>query len=152
MKGITQNVPYIFAITLKFDTADYDFDNVDEVKLWILKNQLGRRNLTDFQRAEIALQAEPLIAAKAKERQLSILKQFTDPANLPGRDQGDTRDELSELSGISARNISKVKNIISTGSDELIETVRSGDISINVAEDIATLPKEEQKEIVARGD
>ena len=110
------------------DTVEYEFEDDDEAKLWILKNQLGRRNLTDFQRAEIALQAEPLIAEKAKERQLSNLKQFTDPANLPGRDQGDTRDELSELSGISARNISKVKNIISTGSDELIETVGADEV------------------------
>lgn len=59
-------------------------------------------------------------------------------ASLPRSEESKTRDELSELSGISARNISKVKNIISTGSEELIETVRSGDISINVAEDIVT--------------
>lgn len=78
--------------------------------------------------SEMALQVEPLIAEKAKERQLSNLKQFADVANLPHRDEGKTRDELSELSGISARNISKVKNIISTGSDELIETVCAGNI------------------------
>lgn len=39
---------------INFDTVEYDFRDSDEVKLWILKNQLGRRNLTDFQRAEIA--------------------------------------------------------------------------------------------------
>lgn len=79
-----------------------------------------------------------MIAAKAKERQELGINQYSQVANLPQAETGATRDELSELSGISARNISKVKNIISTGSDELIETVRSGDISINVAEDIVT--------------
>ncbi|HMV13100.1 MAG TPA: hypothetical protein PKD88_08300 [Nitrosomonas sp.] len=68
-------------------------------------------------------------------------------ANLQQGETGRTCEELSELSGVSSRNIYKVKNIISTGSDELIETVRAGEISINVAEDIATLPQEGQKEI-----
>jgi hypothetical protein len=47
----------------------------------------------NFIRAELALQAEPLIAAKAKERQ--IRKPDSVPANLPGQNQGETRDEPS---------------------------------------------------------
>ncbi|HMU63825.1 MAG: hypothetical protein U1E82_03175 [Nitrosomonas sp.] len=60
------------------------------------------RNLTDFQRAEIALQAEPLIAAKAKERMISGVK-ANPVANLP-EGTSRTREELSEP-GISARDI-----------------------------------------------
>ena len=36
----------------------------------ILRNQLGRRNLTDFQRNKIALRYEDIIAKRMKERQL----------------------------------------------------------------------------------
>ena len=51
---------------------------------------------------KLALKAEPLIAARAKERQLSTLKQNTDVANLPPRDEtGKTRDELAALAGIT---------------------------------------------------
>jgi len=38
--------------------------------------------------------------------------QNSDPANLPERETGETRIELSSMSGVSARNISKVKNIL----------------------------------------
>jgi len=87
----------------------YEFADRDAAKLWIIQNQFGRRNISDFVRAELALQAEPLIAAKAKERML--LGSKIDPsANLQ---QGKTTDELSSMSGVSARNISKVKNILS---------------------------------------
>lgn len=50
--------------------------------------------------AELALQAEPLIAAKAKERQ-STRNDLNIPANLP--ESKETRDELSAMSGVSAR-------------------------------------------------
>ncbi|MCW5599415.1 MAG: hypothetical protein KIT59_09950 [Nitrosomonas sp.] len=54
----------------------------------------------------IALQAEPLIAARAKAQQ--IRKPESVLANLPEQNPINTRDELAEMSGVSARNISKV--------------------------------------------
>lgn len=137
-------------LEIKFDTVLYDFSGRDEVKLWIINNQFGRRNINDFQRAELALKAEPLIAARAKERMISGVK-ANPTANLP-EGTSETRDELAALAGISARNISKAKNIIEDGAPELLEKVRSGDVSINAASNIAELPRERQAEIVARGE
>lgn len=137
---------------IDFRTVNKSFTDRDEATLWIINNQFGRRNISDFVRAELALKAEPLIAARAKERQLSTLKQNTDTANLPERGKGETRDELSKLAGVSSRNISKVKNILESGSEDLVTQVRSGNVSINAAETIAELPVEKQVEIVARGE
>lgn len=134
---------------IEFNVIEYEFLDRDSVKLWIIQNQFGRRNISDFVRAELALQAEPLIAAKAKERQ-GTRNDLNIPANLP--ESKETRDELSAMSGVSARNISKVKNILETGSDELVEQVRSNHISINAAEVIAELSKEDQSEIIAKGE
>lgn len=50
---------------------------------------------------------EPLIAARAKERQESGINQYSLTANLPEASKGETRDELAEMAGVSARNISK---------------------------------------------
>ena len=66
-------------------------------------------------RAELALQAEPLIAARAKLNLQAIGKNVASitnqgSANLPKLDPIDTRDELSSMSGVSARNISKINN------------------------------------------
>lgn len=137
---------------IEYEIVEYQFTDRDEAKLWIIKNQFGRRNISDFVRAELALQAEPLIAAKAKERQGCGQGGVLLSANLPEAKSIDTRDELATMANVSARNISKVKHIIETGSTELIDQVRTNHISINAAETIATLPKNEQVEIVARGE
>ena len=72
--------------------------------LWIINNQFGRRNISDFVRAELALKAEPLIAARAKERMLATQNNNAAraaTANLPEQDKGETRDELSKLAGVT---------------------------------------------------
>lgn len=130
--------------SIEYDIVEYDFTDRDEAKLWIIKNQFGRRNISDFVRAELALQAEPLIAARAKERQSCGQGGVLLSANLPEAKPIDTRDELSTISGVSARNISKVKNILESGSEDLVSQVRSGNVSINAAETIATLPDDDQ--------
>lgn len=96
-------------------------------------NQLGRRNINDFNRAELVLQAEPLIAAKAKERQESGINQYSPVANLPQAETGETRDELSAMSGVSAR------KVLDQGSEELIQKVDYGEIAVSTAAKIAEL-------------
>lgn len=48
---------------------DYDFENEEEVKQWIIKNQFARRNISSYQRSILALQLKESIAKKAKENQ-----------------------------------------------------------------------------------
>jgi hypothetical protein len=60
---------------IPFAVKSIVLENLDEAKIWIWQHQGNRRNLTDFQRGEIALKLKNAIAAKAKERQLSSLKQ-----------------------------------------------------------------------------
>lgn len=132
---------------IDFRTVNKSFKDRDEATLWIINNQFGRRNISDFVRAELALKAEPLIAARAKERMLATQNNNAARAavaNLPQQDEtGKTRDELSKLAGVSSRNISKVKNILESGSEDLVTQVRSGNVSINAAETIAELPGKE---------
>lgn len=54
---------------LEFSTVGKDFANINEVKIWIIENQLGRRNLSKFTRTELALLSKTILAEKAKERQ-----------------------------------------------------------------------------------
>ena len=55
---------------LPFETVAMTFESLDAAKLWAWQHQEHRRNLTPFQRGEIALQFKPFIEAKAKERQI----------------------------------------------------------------------------------
>ena len=57
------NIP--FAVTEK------EFSSREDAMLWMLRNQLGRRNLNSYQRGELALKFEPLIASASKKRMLA---------------------------------------------------------------------------------
>lgn len=46
-----------------------ELEDRDAALWWITRNQFGRRDLTPYQRAELALKSEPVIERKAKENQ-----------------------------------------------------------------------------------
>jgi len=121
----------------------------DDAKLWIVRNQLGRRNISDFVRAELALVAKPLIEARAKANQKGGQGGVLLSQNLA--EAIDTRAELAALAGVSHTNISKVERIKESAAPELLDAVRAGDVSINTAADIATLPPEKQAKVVEDG-
>ncbi|HWR58575.1 MAG TPA: hypothetical protein VN328_06775, partial [Thermodesulfovibrionales bacterium] len=106
--------------------------NRHEAKMWILHDQLGKRNLNDFDRARIALQYEDLIKKDARQKQFSGLKQFSSPVseNSPKR-AIDTREVTAELAGVSSNTISKVKMINRDASKEQIDRLEKGKASIN---------------------
>ena len=57
------NIPY--------ETRQMEFENRDDVLLWIMRNQLSRRNLNDFQRIELVRRYEDAVKAQAEQRMLS---------------------------------------------------------------------------------
>ena len=54
---------------LSFQVLQKEFADRDAVKLWMLGNQLGCRNLNDFQRVEMTHKCENAVKARAKGRQ-----------------------------------------------------------------------------------
>ncbi|SCK49366.1 N6-adenosine-specific RNA methylase IME4 [Variovorax sp. HW608] len=120
----------------------------DSAKLWIIANQAGRRNLTDFQRAELALVAKPIIEARARSRMLAGVR--ADPDQNSG--QGKTDRELAARAGVSHDTIGKVETILAEQpSSNLLSAVRAGEVSINAAADIATLSQDKQVEVMVQG-
>lgn len=56
-------------LNIPFRTTEIELADRDAAKLWIIKNQFGRRNLCAFDRGSLALKMKDIIAAKAKENQ-----------------------------------------------------------------------------------
>lgn len=54
---------------IPFNTLERQFVDKNDAEIWIIKNQFARRNLSDFQKAELTLALKPRIAKKAKENQ-----------------------------------------------------------------------------------
>ncbi|MFH1892851.1 MAG: hypothetical protein ABIK83_09260 [Candidatus Zixiibacteriota bacterium] len=84
---------------LPFQATSIELEDEATAKVWILKNQLGRRNLAPYQRCEIKLQLEELLREQAKERQGT--RTDIPPTLAGGSEFGDTRDKLAKEAGVS---------------------------------------------------
>ncbi len=115
-----------------------------DAEIWILRNAYGRRNLSDFYKAETALRLKDKLAEQAKENQ----KTHTQEGYQKSDKAVHTMPELAKLAGVSHDTIYKVGKIKEKGTPELIQMARGEEISIAAAADLAELPEEEQKAIL----
>ena len=109
---------------LRVETKDMHFETRADAIAWIINNQLGRRNLSAYDRSLLALKLKPTIAEKAKERQTLGLKS----------DEGGRTDKtLGKIAGVGKDTIHKVETIEKKASDKTKQLVREGKLSINQA-------------------
>lgn len=129
---------------MPFQTVQHDFEDRNDVILWIISNQLSRRNLTSFQRSELALRLKPVISDKAKDNQ----SKGGNDAEV-GRQKSDkpyrTDEKLGEIAGVSRDTIRNTETILNKGTKEDIQEVRTGKSSISgKAKEIKEREKEEK--------
>ena len=123
---------------IPFEVKQMHFESMDDAKMWMIKNQFGRRNLNSCERSELAIALKPLIEKKAKERQTLGLKS----------DEGGRTDvELGKIAGVGKDTIRKVEVIMEKATPEIREKARKGEISINQA--YKAVKEDERKAIAA---
>lgn len=113
---------------LEFKTISKDFDTFDEVKLWIIQNQLGRRNIITYVRGELGLEMKELLSKIGKDKQgtRTDLCQNSDKC-IPH----DTKKIIAEKTGISHDTISRIEKIKAVADEETLDKLRAGDTTIN---------------------
>lgn len=134
-----------------FKTEDKEFSDRSAVVEWMLRNQLGRRNLNDFQRNEVALKYEQIIAEQMKKRMSEMGKIGAVITNSGGGSNGHTpvnpstkRKELAKIAGTSEGSIQRSKLILEKGTQEQISRAREGGAG-NTVSAIANEIKGEEK-------
>ena len=60
---------------IPFETKSINFSDDDEAMVWIITNQLGRRNITDFSRAELALKRKEILLKQGREKMSEAKKE-----------------------------------------------------------------------------
>jgi N6-adenosine-specific RNA methylase IME4 len=125
---------------LEYKTESKRFKDESEVREWMINNQFGRRNLSNYQRGVLALELESVFSERAKEQQG---KRADLLVNSPKSEPIDTRKELAKIASVGEQTIARVKVIEAKASEEVKAQLSTGEVSINqVYQDIK---KEEKK-------
>lgn len=120
---------------IEFKIITLAYDTKDEIITWMIDTQLGRRNLTDIDRIDIAEKYRPVIERKAKEnlklsegRGEKGMKISSDLFN-----KTETREELAKIAKVSHDTYSKGKKILESDNEEIKDKLRKGEMKINTA-------------------
>jgi len=128
---------------ISFKTTEKNgFIDRDDVEVWIIQNQFGRRNINNYQRSRLALALEGLFQKKAKEQHaLKHTEQYKEDvkeqisAPLPEIETvkpiETTRQELAKIAKVSHDTIAKVKVIEQKAAPEVKKELETGTKSIN---------------------
>ncbi len=111
-------------IPIKYKTMD--FKDREEAIEWIINNQLGRRNISKYERYRLALAIKPRIEALAKANQGSR----NDLTSRPKGQKVDTREEIAKIAGVGHNLVDKVKFLEEHAPQELKEQLRAGKVYI----------------------
>jgi N6-adenosine-specific RNA methylase IME4 len=108
----------------------------DDPVAYVISLNLRRRHLDESQRA--------MVAAK-----LATLK--------PGDNQyhpkeGPSIEEASRLLNVGHASVERGKIVQRDGASELVQAVERGEVSVSAAADVATLPEQNQRALVAQGE
>lgn len=146
---------------LSFKTIEKAFDSEEAVKEWMIINQFGRRNLSNYDRAKLGLELEDIFSKKAKANKvlaaekMNTFCQKSDKTLDLFEEQPiekkpieiktiDTKKEVAKIANLSHDTIAKVKVIEQKAAPEIKEKLSTGEISINQA--YQDIKKEEKKE------
>jgi hypothetical protein len=151
------------------------FKNMDDVHLWMIDQHLGRRSVSDFQRGVLALRKREIIAARRAAAAAAVQAAKAD-APVPPESEApwegdtdpvvaaalasvakvpdealDTREALARVARLSSSQVKLIETIQQKAAPEVVAAVRSGDISLNTAAVVASLPVDEQQAVAAAG-
>jgi len=118
---------------MNYETLEKQFDNINRVKEWMINNQFGRRNLSNYQRSVLALQLEDVFREKAKENQAIQFKGNSLQKISAEVKPIETRQEIAKIANVSHDTIAKVKKIEATATPYVKEKLNTGQMSINEA-------------------
>jgi ParB-like chromosome segregation protein Spo0J len=130
-----------------YQTVELEFSDEIEAKIWMLKNQRGRRNMNESQRAMAAVTLESLYSEQAKERMgvRTDLGQNLDPSEA-----GRSAEKAAREMGVSHQTVSFAKKVTTSGIPELKQMVEANKIAVSTASKVADLAEEKQKNVCSK--
>jgi N6-adenosine-specific RNA methylase IME4/ParB-like chromosome segregation protein Spo0J len=129
---------------LDYKTVNKDFKDSNEVKLWMIDNQSGRRNLTDGWKYKLQQVKKEILLEKGKEN-ISANKGGTTTLSTIDKVAHNTQKEIAKALDWSTGKVAMADIVFKKATPELEEKVLSNEVTINQA--YQEIKKEEKKEI-----
>lgn len=104
-----------------------DLPTRDDVKRWMLNQQLGRRNLTDAERYEIVQKFRDVFKEKGKKNQSIGGKGLSNLSKV------NTRKEMAKAVGVSEGSYRKLDKVMQSTEEDIKESLRKKEISVDAA-------------------
>jgi hypothetical protein len=123
-----------------FKTKAMTFASRADAINWIVKNQIGRRNLNESQRAVLA--ARMVTTAGPGKPEANSLNSTNKPISTA---------KSAEICNVGVSAVQNAKKVLDKGSSQLVEAVTQGEVSVSAAAAIVELPKAEQTKAVKNG-
>jgi hypothetical protein len=114
---------------IPFKIQEKEFKDKNEAVLWMIDNQLGRRNIPDYARIELQLRRKSIISANSPKGT-------------------DTREEIAKLAKVGSNTVSRVEFIRDNATEEIKLKLRSGNKDLSINKVYTDLKKKEQREKV----
>jgi N6-adenosine-specific RNA methylase IME4 len=127
---------------IPFQTVSRDFPDRDAAKVWILTNQLGRRNLPPYVQIELREQRRALLRDEGRERQAEGVRAANKKrwhgdesvlSTLDKTDRHDTQKQIASDIGVGTGTVARAQYVIEHAPDEIKEQARAGEFSVNQA-------------------
>jgi hypothetical protein len=113
---------------LTLPCLEYDLPE-SEALYWLLQKHRRSNGLNAFSRILLALELEPWLKEQAKSNQRAGGKD-KGSSKLTEADKLDVRSKIAAAAGVSAGNVSKVKQLEMHAHPDLLEALREGEVSI----------------------
>jgi len=150
------------------------FQSLEDVHLWMIDQHLGRRSVSEFQRGVLALRKREIIAARRAAAAAAVVAAKAEApegaADAPWEGDADpavaralasvprvpdealdTREALARAARLTAAQVKMIEAIHQNAAPEVVAAVRSGELSLNAAAVVASLPEDEQRSAAAGG-
>lgn len=119
---------------LSYKKIQKEFQNREVVKVWIINNQLGRRNLPDFVKFELRQKEKEILLDKGKQNMVlgggdkkSGLSIIDKPDIIPHN----TQKEIAEKLNWSTGKVAQAEVVLRKAPEEIKEKLRTGELTIN---------------------
>ena len=114
------------------------FNSLDEIKLWMIRHQFQRRNMSSLERVQLAYLSKDVIVNAAKENLSKGGKKINVGESI------DTNAEIARIANVGRTTVVRYVSVLAKASKTVLDKLKQGELSISAAhssiKEIVNLP------------